>query len=370
MPNYLTLFFLVGEDLLPEQETIGDYRVLEPLGSGAVGQAFRAEHVGSGDVVAVKLMHERLALDPDVQNRFVREVSVLEKLDHPNIVRHLDCGLDDGRLFFAMEWVEFGTLGEVLGRRTKLPWREAVECAIEICAGLRHAHERGIVHRDLKPANLFLSADGKVKIGDFGLARDDAMHRLTLSGNTVGSCRYMAPEQVRGEEHLTGAVDLYALGCLLYQMLDGEPPFDGATIIEIFEHHLFTEVSPLPKPSDDRPAALDKLVMQLLVKYPNERPADAGEVRAALAAILAGQEPATEFTMGEPPEAIATEGETPRPSDMVAEAANDDQPESGLNLTQRLMQDDSRGGALWSSLAVLVGMAVMVGVILFIASRR
>lgn len=352
-------------------ETIGEYRVLEPLGSGAVGQAFRAEHIPSGDNVAIKLMHDRLSSDPDVQNRFVREVSVLEKLDHPNIVRHLDCGIDDGRLYFAMEWVEFGTLDEVLKRKKTLPWREAVECAIEICAGLSHAHARGIVHRDLKPANLFLSADGKVKIGDFGLARDSSMHRLTLSGNTVGSCRYMAPEQVRGEEQLTGGVDLYALGCLLYQMLSGEPPFDGETIMEIFEHHLFTDVAPLPSARDDRPAALDKLIEQLLVKYPTDRPVDAKEVRTALRSILGGNEPAMEFTTATAP---AETDSAPAEQHASEEATPDaDEPQlidGGPNLTQRLVASGDRASSLWSTVVVLVGMAIMVGVILFIAGKR
>src|SRR5690606_3192895 len=142
-------------------EVIGDYVILDTLGSGAVGTAYHARHLRNGSLVAIKLMHERLATDPEVQKRFVREVSVLQKLDHPNIVRHLDCGLDDGRIYFAMEWVEFGTLEQVLKRRQRLPWREAVECGIQTCIGLQHAHERNIIHRDLKPANLFLASDGR-----------------------------------------------------------------------------------------------------------------------------------------------------------------------------------------------------------------
>jgi len=319
-------------------------------------------------MVAIKLMHDRLSSDPDVQNRFVREVSVLEKLDHPNIVRHLDCGIDDGRLYFAMEWVEFGTLGDVLKRKGKLPWREAVECAIEICAGLSHAHARGIIHRDLKPANLFLSADGKVKIGDFGLARDSAMHRLTLSGNTVGSCRYMAPEQVRGEDQLTGGVDIYALGCLLYQMISGEPPFDGETIMEIFEHHLFTDVEPLAPSRDDRPAALEKLVLQLLVKYPTDRPVDAKEVRTALNSILAGREVTTEFTTAEANQSPADEAASSE--ETAAEDYKLGILDGGPNLTQRLVSGSDRASSLWSTVAVLVGVAIMVGVILFVSGRR
>ncbi len=281
---------------------------------------------------------------------------MLEKLDHVNIVRYVDCGLDDGRLYLAMEWVEFGTLEEVLRHRSQLPWREAVECAIQICSGLGHAHVRGIVHRDLKPANLFLSADGLVKIGDFGLARDAELHRLTLSGNTVGTCRYMAPEQVRGEDELTGAVDMYALGCLLFRMLSGRPPYDGANIMEVFEHHLYSDIPKLPVAADDRPPALDNLVYMLLAKLPAERPGIALEVRTALEAILEGNCPATEFTSITAGDAVADDPASAAPP----------------NLTQRLVGeelDKKAGASKWGTLAAMIGLALMLAVIALVASR-
>ncbi len=338
-------------------QTIGEYRVLEPLGSGGVGTAYKAVNTQTDKYVAVKLMHDRLQSDPDVQNRFVREVSVLEKLDHPNVVRYIDSGLDDGRLYFAMEWVEFGSLEDVLRRRGMLPWREAVECAIQICNGLEHAHERGIIHRDLKPGNLFLAADGLIKVGDFGLARDADMHRLTMSGNTVGSCRYMAPEQVRGEDDLTGAVDLYALGCLTFRMLAGHVPYDGANIMEVFEHHIYSDIPRLPKATDDRPAELDTLVYRLMAKNAAKRPGKAAEVRVALEAVLAGDDVPTEFTSAKP---------TAESDDKSAEQS---EPE---NLTQRLIKEDthasSAGGSKWALIAV-IGIAVIVGIILFVTQR-
>lgn len=335
-------------------DVIGDYEVIDELGSGAVGVAFKARHPETGDTVALKLLHDRLAADPEIQNRFVREVSVLEKLDHPNIVRHLDCGLDDGRLYYAMEWVECGTLEEILRRRQRLPWREAVECAIQICDGLAHAHERGIIHRDLKPANLFLAADGHVKIGDFGLARDESLHRLTMAGNTVGSCRYMAPEQVRGEAHLTGAVDLYALGCLLFRMLAGRPPYDGASIMEIFEHHLFSDIPKLDRGEEDRPQALDDLVHRLLAKDVARRPSEALEVKAALEAILAGGEVQADFTTAAD-SSTSPEVENPAP-----------------NLTERLLElaDGEKENGISGKVVVIIGILVMLAVIVFIASGR
>ena len=338
------------------QEVIGDFRVVNELGTGAVGAAYRGAHLETGEEVAIKVMHDRLANDPDIQNRFVREASVLEKLDHPNIVRHIDCGLDDGRLYLVMEWVEFGTLEEVLKRRQRLPWRDAVECAIQICAGLHHAHEKGIVHRDLKPANLFLSSDGLVKIGDFGLARDGDLHRLTQQGNTVGTCKYMAPEQIRGEDVLTGAVDLYALGCLLFRMIEGRVPFDGENIIQIFESHLYNDI-PRLTPNNDRPPELDKLLLQLLAKTPAERPGKADEVGEALQAILDGNEVRDEFT------SVA-----PEPQITAAEADGEgDETAEPPNLSQRLLSDGPAGEAKPVKWGVLLAILAAIGVLVAIA---
>jgi serine/threonine protein kinase len=146
-----------------------------------------------------------------------------------------------------------------------------------------------VIHRDLKPANLFLSADGRVKVGDFGLARDLTKSRLTLEGQTVGTCRYMAPEQITGEDEITGAVDLYAIGCIMYQSLAGRPVYDGESIIEIFEGHLYGEPVPLDQYVSDCPPDLSDLVLALLAKDPSDRPASADEVERALVDILRGR---------------------------------------------------------------------------------
>jgi serine/threonine protein kinase len=164
----------------------------------------------------------------------------------------------------------------------------AAACGIQVCDALGHAHRHGIIHRDLKPANLFLSADGKVKIGVFGLARDLNRHRLTMAGQTVGKCRYLAPEQITGEVELTSAVDLYALGCLIFEMLVGRPPFDGTTIMQIFEAHLYSEATPPVALVRDCPQDLSELALLLLEKKPEDRPRRAGKVRSALADILTG----------------------------------------------------------------------------------
>jgi serine/threonine protein kinase len=267
-------------------QTVGDFELGEHLASGTVGDVYRARHRETGQAAVVKFLQSHAESEPDLQRRFVREVAIVERLSHPNIVRHLDCGLAEDRIYFAMELVECGTLRDVLRQRGRLPWREAVECAMQMCAALAHAHSIGVIHRDLKPANLFLAEDGLVKVGDFGLARDLNNSRLTLDGQTVGTCRYMPPEQIGGEAGLNGGTDLYAVGCILYEMLAGQTPFDGGTIIEIFEAHLNDTPDAPADLVRDCPADLSDLVMRLLEKSPADRPSDALAVQSALADIL------------------------------------------------------------------------------------
>ena len=269
-----------------KSQLVGDYELGALMGSGTVGDVYRARHLATGAPAVVKLLQSATAREPEVQRRFVREVAIAEKLDHPNIVRHYDCGVHDDQIYFAMELVDGGTLKDVMNQRGTIPWREAVECAIQVCSALEYAHQQRVIHRDLKPANLFLSTDGRVKVGDFGLARDLDRSRLTLEGQTVGTCRYMSPEQITGEAALTGATDLYALGCIMYQAIAGWPPFDGNAIIDIFEAHLYNDAVPLTKIAPDCPPHLAELIQRLLAKEPAYRLASAAEVQAALQGIL------------------------------------------------------------------------------------
>jgi serine/threonine protein kinase len=267
-------------------KVVGEYEIGQFLAAGTVGNVFQARHRPTGRPAVVKFLQPDTARAPEVQRRFVREVAVAEKLNHPNIVRHYDCGIADDQIYFAMELVDCGTLKEILLRRTKLPWREAVECAVQVAAALDHAHQLGVVHRDLKPANLFLSAEGHVKVGDFGLARDLNNTRITMDGHTVGTCRYMPPEQIYGDAQLTGSADLYALGCILFEMIVGLPAFDGETLMAIFQAQLHKEPTPPAQLVRDCPSDLSDLVLKLLAKKPGDRPRSAAEVQAALVDIL------------------------------------------------------------------------------------
>jgi len=270
-------------------ETIGPYTLGECLGSGGFGAVYAGTHQETGQRVAIKFLHHTREMEPEIQNRFVREVALLRRLDHENIVRIFDSGLHEGRIYCAMELVECGSLKEVLAVRQQLPWREAAEVALQVCYALAHAHQRDCVHRDLKPANLFLAEDGLVKLGDLGLARDLTDSRLTAEGQTVGTWRYMPPEQITGQEKIDGRLDLYALGCILFEMVAGHVPFDGPDLATIFDQHLDSAPPRLDVLVPACPRSLADLVNELLQKHPGDRPENATVLAEKLEALLAGE---------------------------------------------------------------------------------
>jgi serine/threonine-protein kinase len=184
-----------------------------------------------------------------------------------------------------MELIEGGTLGGLLHEQGKLPWRKAVEFGTQVCAALDYAHDRGVIHRDLKPGNLLLTRSGKVKLADFGLALVAAETRLTSTGKTMGSLHYMAPEQIQGKPPLSNRTDLYALGCVLFELLCGRTPFVGEAMAEILQQHIR---QPPPKISSfvvDCPIELETLIAQLLEKKPEDRPQSAQAVAVRLRTI-------------------------------------------------------------------------------------
>ena len=270
-------------------EIIGPYLLGDCLGKGGFGAVYEATHQETGQRVAIKFLHDTRELEPEVQNRFVREVVLLKRLDHENIVNVFDSGLHEGRIYCAMELVECGSLKEVLVERNRLPWREAVEVALQVCHALDHAHQRGCVHRDLKPANIYLAEDGLMKLGDLGLARDLNDSRLTATGQTVGTWHYMPPEQISGQDEIDGRLDLYALGCILFKMVAGRVPFEGADMISVFDQHLDSAPPRLDVLVADCPPALADLVDALLEKRPSHRPETAALVAERLENILAGK---------------------------------------------------------------------------------
>lgn len=265
-----------------EKRWIWPFELEEQIGSGAMGVVFRARFVKNDRRVALKLLPKEVAANATLAARFQREMEILKDLRHPHIVHCFGGTCEGDQWFYAMELIEGGTLSTLLQEQGKLPWRQTVEFGLQVCAALEHAHARGVIHRDLKPGNLLLTKGGKLKLGDFGLALVAAETRLTAAGKTMGSLHYMAPEQIQGKPPLSNRTDLYALGCVMFELLCGRTPFTGEAMAEILQQHI-REMP--PKVSDftrDCPIGLESLVAELLQKAPERRPLDAQSVAMRL----------------------------------------------------------------------------------------
>jgi predicted Ser/Thr protein kinase len=264
---------------------IWPFELLEKLGEGGMGVVYRARYVGNNKIVAVKLLPEDVAQNPTLVARFDRELEILTQLRHPNIVHCFGGTTENKQRFYAMELVEGGTLADILKKQGRLSWDYVIDYALQMCEALQYAHERGVIHRDLKPANFLLTKSRQIKLVDFGLATIVAGQKLTVAGRTAGTFLYMAPEQIRGQT-LSPRTDLYALGCVLFELLTGKPPFGGETPAEVLHKHLKEPPPSVAAKMFDCPAALDRLVAQLLQKSPEQRPASAAEVKQRLEAVL------------------------------------------------------------------------------------
>ncbi|WNG59629.1 serine/threonine protein kinase [Archangium gephyra] len=270
------------------------FRVLRSLGKGGMGAVYEAEQLGLGRHVALKVMHPHVASAPGFTERFQREAQVLARLRHPGSVEVYDYGLGSGFLFLAMELVSGETVDSLIMREGALPVPRAVDIAVQVLEVLEAAHAQGIVHRDLKPANLFLEsspAGDRVKVLDFGLAAlGGELHaRLTQEGMSVGTPGFMSPEQMRGQP-TDGRSDLYSLGCVLYELLTGFPPFPVMPSAEIVVAHLYKPVPSFHevRPDLSVPERLESLVRRAMEKLPGARPPDAATMRQELLAVLAG----------------------------------------------------------------------------------
>ena len=261
---------------------LSDYNLGEVLGVGTVGTIYAGKHRKTGEVVAIKKLHPGVSQDKNICDRFEREMLILSRLSHPNIVSYHGGGEEEGQLFYIMELVAGGTVKDLLVRQQTFQWPIVVELARQICSALQHAHNHGVIHRDLKPGNLFLTRDGGLKLGDFGIARDLHGSELTSSGMTVGTHAYMAPEQITGDQSISGKADLYALGCCLYEMMTGKKVFAGENFAQLFEQHLRAEPPHLRDTVDDCPGELDQIIGELLAKNPEDRPFNARSVQAVM----------------------------------------------------------------------------------------
>src|SRR5262245_56518052 len=268
-----------------EKRWIWPFELEEQIGSGAMGVVFRARYVKNDRRVALKLLPKEVAANPTLAARFQREMEILKDLRHPNIVHAFGGTCEGDQWFYAMELIDGGTVGALVMDHGKMPWRQAIEISLQVCAALEYAHTRGVIHRDLKPGNLLLTRAGKVKLGDFGLALVSAETRLTAAGKTMGSLHYMAPEQIQGKPPLSNKTDLYALGCVMFELLCGRTPFTGEAMAEVLQQHIRQVPPRVSSFALDCPIELESLVSDLLQKVPERRPASAEVVATRLREI-------------------------------------------------------------------------------------
>ena len=271
----------------------GRYELEAEVASGGMGTVWRARDEVLGRPVAVKVLHEHLARDPDLLDRFRLEAVAAARLNHPAIVRVFDTGIDDGVCYIVMELFEGTTLQAVLAERGTLQPEEAARIVGSALHGLGHAHREGVIHRDVKPGNILLDRDGWVKVTDFGIAKAAfAGDDLTTTGNLLGTSRYLAPEQVTGGP-TDARTDLYSTGIVLYEALTGRVPFEAATHIATATLRLSAEVVRPRALRSGIPRALDAVVMRALARDADQRFASAEEMAEALEqAVPTGAPPA------------------------------------------------------------------------------
>jgi serine/threonine-protein kinase len=370
----------------------GRYELADRLGSGGMSSVYKATDRVLERTVAVKILAEHLSDDDKFVARFRREALAVAKLIHPNIVQVYDTGVDEGRHYIVMEYVEGRSGAQLLQTRGRLGPETSVEIGTQACAGLDYAHRQGIIHRDVKPGNLMViggpaarrnsggheppTGHMTVKLTDFGIARAAEQTRLTQVGSVVGTAAYLAPEQARGEE-ATPASDVYALGVVIYQLLTGRLPWEGATLAELALRR--ESERPLPPSSYDPavPETLSTAVLRSLDGDPSGRYSTARQLAAALDAGGAGLEPpptngaATQATRMMPGETGAATrrlpAEPPTPVPRPTPARPAPRPRAASRPTERKPRRSLASrirGAIGILLVIAILAAVVAGVVL------
>lgn len=275
-------------------DRLGNWILDRELGRGGMGTVWLAHlsdevaSEGTAHQAAVKILALQLVTDPNARERFQREIDVLKKLDHLNVVHLYENGTHHGMHYYVMELVEGTSLEEELRQQGRLPWEQVLDIAQQVCLALKHAHDHGVIHRDLKPSNLLRSAPlpgtendpvavgryGLIKLTDFGIAWVFAAPHLTAPGAVVGTAEYIAPEQAAGKQP-TQKTDIYSLGAVLYCLLTGKPPFEGERV-DLLHKHRYAQFDRPMKIVPEIPHDLDAVVCEMLEKDPAKRPPDAG----------------------------------------------------------------------------------------------
>ena len=270
---------LTNGRLGPGQLFAGRYEILAPLGQGGMGVVYKARDRELDEVVAVKLVRtDLIAIDPMAVERFKEEVRLARRISHRNVARTHDFGEADGLYYVTMEFVAGTPLKDLIKARTRLPVSATVSVGKQLCRALEAAHDEGIIHRDIKPQNIMVAADGLVKVMDFGIARPVQREKaMTKTGLVIGTPDYMAPEQLLGQP-IDPRVDLYAAGVVLYECLTGRRPHEADSAIALVGIKLAQDPVPLHELVADVPLELSRVVMRVLARSPDDRPASAARL--------------------------------------------------------------------------------------------
>lgn len=268
----------------------GRYEVIEPVGAGGMADVYRARDELLGREVALKVLSERFAHDRSFVERFRREARAAANLSHPNIVSLYDYGAEGNTYFIVMEFIEGRPLSDIISSEGPLLPERAAEIASDVADALQRAHSAGLVHRDIKPGNIMVTTNGQTKVTDFGIVRalgGDAEQTMTQAGMVIGTAAYLSPEQAQGEA-IDARSDVYSLGCVLFEMLTGRPPFTGETPLSIAYKHVREQPQRPSSLNPDVPAALDAITLKALAKRPDDRFSSAKEMKADLDRFLSG----------------------------------------------------------------------------------
>ncbi len=333
--------------------TLGPYVLMEKLGEGGMGQVFKARHQRLGRVVALKVVRPDLLADAEVVNRFYREIEVISRISHPNIVHAYDAGPIGSAMMLSMEFVDGIDLDKMVQQNGPLPIAQACEYIRQAACGLQHAHEKGLVHRDIKPSNLLLAkaqgaqSVGVVKILDMGLARlhqpapGSKTRNLTVLGNnswTMGTPDYLSPEQAIEFHRADIRSDIYSLGCTLYFLLTGKPPFEG-TLPELLLKHQQVEPKRLEVVRPDAPPEVQQVLDRMLAKLAVDRYQTPGELADALAELIPTlPAPATAHTTAihsNPGSTVNLPALPTKTDEVLVEPAAEEKPENPLRNKSR-----------------------------------
>lgn len=268
-------------------EQLGPYKIEKVLGRGGMGTVYAGVHDETGERAAIKVLPETLAHDPRFRERFRSEVETLKKLQHRSIVELYGHGEEQGILYFVMELVEGSDLETELRDKRKFPWREVLDIGVQVCGALKHAHDSGVIHRDLKPANLLVTNERLIKLTDFGIAKLFGNTGLTMAGSMIGTPEYMSPEQAHGHA-VTARSDLYSLGCVMFALLAGRPPFHAESVTQVIDRVRHADPPSLHVFADGIPDEMEAIVRQLLDKDPHKRIATAQLLARRLKAMEHG----------------------------------------------------------------------------------